>query len=574
MTGREVSVLDFLVSNARIVDGSGGASRMADLGVKDGRIAAIGKLRERARRTIDADGRVLTPGFVDVHTHYDAQMFWDPVLSPSTLHGVTSVVAGNCGFSIAPLSPRMTPYLRGMLARVEGMPAQSLELGAPWDWESFGDYIARFENRIGPNIGVLCGHSALRLAAMGERALDGKATPDELERMKKLLAISIREGALGFSSTMSPSHNDAKGRPVPSRHASREELIGLAGVCRDYPGTLLGFIPGLDKWSEHELSLMTEMSLAAQRHLNWNVLLIRPGNSDFIAHQLTAADYAKRNGATVVGLAMVVPPTLRVNLRNGFLLDVFEGWTELFELSIPERMEALRDPERRVALARGAEANVGVNGFLDDWGAYVVTDSRNKALNGQRIDDLARRFGKSVFDTFLDIALADDLATVFLAPTAVDDKAMWQRRADLWRDRRTVVGASDAGAHLDMIDAFTFATTMLSAARDHGLLSLEECVHRLSYRPATLVGLKDRGLLKEGWRADMVMLDPDTVAPAPTQVRHDLPGEQIRLYADAVGIEHVIVNGTCLVERGEYTGALPGVALRPGRDTETRTFPN
>ena len=562
-------MFDLLITDARVIDGTGAPSYTADVGVTDGRIAAIGRLREPARRTIPAGGRVLAPGFIDVHTHYDAQLFWDPTLSPSTLHGVTSMVVGNCGFSIAPLARETMPYLRRMLARVEGMPVESLEQGLPWDWASFGDYLARLEGGIGPNVAFLCGHSALRLAAMGERALGNEPTPEELERMKALLAASIREGAIGFSSTLAPSHNDMEGRPVPSRYAAREELVELARVCGDTPGTMLGFIPGLDPWTDFERGLMTEMSLAAGRPLNWNPVLLRPDNGEFIEHQLGASDHARRAGAEVFGLAMVMPPTTRINFRGGFLLDVFEGWGELFEMGYPDRIAALADPARRPALQRGAEINEGTNGFLSNWGAHIVTDSRNKALEGRSVADIARERGRAPFDTFLDIAVEDELATIYLAPQITEeDDSIWQKRADLCRDPRIIVGASDAGAHVDTIDAFTYPTLLLAALRERPLFSIEQAIHLLTERPAMMMGLRQRGLIREGWCADLVLFDPDTVAPAPTQARYDLPGGQMRLFAEAVGMDHVIVNGASLIEGGEHSGALPGTVLKPGRDTE------
>jgi N-acyl-D-aspartate/D-glutamate deacylase len=300
-------------------------------------------------------------------------------------------------------------------------------------------------------------------------------------------------------------------------------------------------------------------------------VLLRPDNGDFIEHQLGASDHARQAGAEVFGLAMVMPPTTRINFKGGFLLDVFEGWGELFEMSHADRTAALADPARRPALQRGAEINEGTNGFLSNWGGHIVTDSCNKALEGRSVADIARERGRTPFDTFLDIVVEDELATVYLAPQITEeDDGIWQKRAALCRDPRIIVGASDAGAHLDTIDAFTYPTLLLAALRDHDLFGIEQAIHLLTERPAMMMGLKDRGLLKDGWRADLVVFDADTVSPAPTQVRHDLPGGQMRLYAEAVGMDHVIVNGASLIERGEHSGELPGTILKPGRDTARR----
>ncbi|MCG8493841.1 MAG: amidohydrolase family protein [Sneathiellales bacterium] len=265
-------MLDLKIINAQIVDGTGAPAYRGEIGVKDGRIAAVGNVSEEAAEILDAEGRVVSPGFIDVHTHYDAQVFWDPKISPSCYHGVTTILGGFCGFSIAPLSKDAAPYLLNMLSRVEGMPVTSLKEGVPWDWESFGDYLSRLDGKAGVNMGFHAGHSAIRRVVMGERAVGEKATEEELSAMCALLKQSLEEGALGFSSTVSTTHNDADGMPVPSRHASNEELIALAGVCKDHEGTFLEFLPGVGYFSDETIQLMTDLTVAAQRPLNWNMM--------------------------------------------------------------------------------------------------------------------------------------------------------------------------------------------------------------------------------------------------------------------------------------------------------------
>ena len=284
-------MLDLIIRNGQIIDGTGTPGFAGDIGIKDGRIAAIGRVSEAAQQTIDATGHVVSPGFVDVHTHYDAQVFWDGTLTPSCYHGVTTIFGGHCGFSIAPLSKEAAPYLLNMLSRVEGMPANSLAEGVPWDWETFGEYLGKLDGKLGVNAGFMAGHSAIRRVVMGKRAVGEKATPDELERMKALLAQSLAQGAMGFSSTVSPTHNDADGNPVPSRHASREELIELARVCRDYEGTSLEFLPAVGRFSHEIKQLMSDLSAAAQRPLNWNAL--NAGDPETMANQLSATDFAR-----------------------------------------------------------------------------------------------------------------------------------------------------------------------------------------------------------------------------------------------------------------------------------------
>ena len=276
---------DTLLTNGTIVDGTGAPRRQGDIGLKDGRIAAIGDLEGRTSdRVLDLQGQIVAPGFIDVHTHYDAQVFWDPTLSPSSNHGVTTVVGGNCGFSIAPLSPGAGDYLTRMLARVEGMPLESLQQGVPWNWTSFAEYLASFEKDLAINAGFMVGHSALRRVVMGEKAVGHEADASQIEAMVDLLHESLRGGGLGFSSSVAPTHNDGDGQPVPSRHAAREELIALAGALRDHEGTSLEFLPGVGPFQDHERELMADLSCAAQRALNWNVLVVNSYQPDHPAN--------------------------------------------------------------------------------------------------------------------------------------------------------------------------------------------------------------------------------------------------------------------------------------------------
>jgi N-acyl-D-aspartate/D-glutamate deacylase len=571
-------MLDIVITGGTLVDGTGGPGRRADLGIRGGRIASIGEVSEPAREAIDARGKVVAPGFVDVHTHYDAQVFWDATLSPSPFHGVTSIVGGNCGFSIAPLSDSAGEYLMRMLARVEGMPLESLQVGVPWDWRSFGEYLDKLERRIAVNAGFMVGHSALRRVVMGERAVGHEATPAELDAMRELLAASLREGGLGFSSTISPTHNDAEGQPVPSRHASREELIALARVVRDHPGTTLEFLPGVGVFGEKEKSLMADLSLAANRPLNWNVLAPTAGNRDYVEAQLSATDYARERGAEVLALTVPQAMTVRLNLHSGFVFDALPRWDELFRMPVAERMVKLRDPAYRKYLDEGAHSDgAGMLKFLANWQNMRVIETfaeANRDATGKTISEIADAEGKAPFDAFLDLAISDQLKTSFAPQAAGDTEADWKARASVWQDDRAVIGASDAGAHLDMIDTFAISTNVLgNGVRRHGVMSLEQAVHQLCDVPARLYGLRERGRLAQGWCADVTVFDADAVGSGPTYTRYDLPAGAGRLYADASGIEHVLVNGVEIVRGGEHTGALPGTVLRSGRDTDTVEVP-
>ncbi len=570
-------MLDLVIRGGSAVDGTGAEPRQADVAIQDGRIVAIGDIEGDARETIDASGQIVAPGFVDIHTHYDAQAFWDGTLSPSSFHGVTTVVGGNCGFSIAPLVPEAGDYLMRMLARVEGMPLESLQKGVPWDWTSFGSYLDKLEGKLAVNAGFLVGHSALRRVVMGERAVGNEATEEELQQMIELLQQSIREGGLGFSSSIAATHNDEAGDPVPSRHASREEIVALARAIRDLPGTTLEFIPGVGLWQEAEKSLMTDMSLAANRPINWNVLAPTAASADYTWHQLGASDYAAERGATVIALTVPTTPNVRINLHAGFVFDALPNWAPIFRLSPEERMEKLKDPELRKQLDEGANSEAaGLLRGLARWGTFKIDQvykPENEGVRGRTIGELAEELGKTPFDTMLDLAISDDLKTSFLPGSPPEDAATWELRAKTWQDGRAVVGASDAGAHLDMIDTFAFSTNLLSNNRVYDLLPIEEAVRQLTDVPARLYGIRERGRLQEGWHADVVVFDPERVSSGPVYTREDLPGGAQRLYADAEGISNVIVNGTEIIRDGKHTGALPGTIFRSGRDTDTVEVP-
>ncbi|MEI8323635.1 MAG: amidohydrolase family protein, partial [Actinomycetes bacterium] len=271
-------MLDVLITGGDVIDGTGAVRRRADVGIVDGRITQVGTITESAHQTIDATGKVVTPGFIDLHTHYDAQAFWDTSLSPSPLHGVTTVIGGNCGFTIAPLTPQDGDYLMRMLARVEGMPLESLQQGLPWDWSTTAEYLDALDGTLMPNAGFLVGHSALRRVVMHDAANQREATDEEIEAMCNLLRDGLRAGGMGFSSTWSPSHNDHTGVPVPSRHGSRKELIALCAVVEEFPGTTLEFIPAVGEFAQETFELMGDMSAAANRPLNWNLLQVYAQN--------------------------------------------------------------------------------------------------------------------------------------------------------------------------------------------------------------------------------------------------------------------------------------------------------
>jgi N-acyl-D-aspartate/D-glutamate deacylase len=565
-------MLDLVIKGGTVIDGSGRPGVRADVGIKDGRVVRIGEVAEDSAKTIDAAGKIVAPGFIDIHTHYDAQAFWDSNLSPSPLHGITTVIGGNCGFTIAPLEMEHGEYLMKMLARVEGMPLTSLETGVPWgSWHTFGEWLDCLEGKLAVNAGFMVGHSALRRNVMGERSIGNHATDAELAAMQRLLAESLEGGGLGFTSSWASSHNDAQGDPVPSRHASREEMVALAGMCRDFDGTNLEFIPTVGRFEQHHIELLTEMSLAANRPINWNLIAVNlsPKQMEGMENRLSATDYARAHGAEVLALTVPCAVQSRLCLESGFTFDMLNGWAKPMALPVDEKMALLADPSTRRELGELAQGPSPMRG-LAKWHKYTIGEvfsDENKDYSGRSIGEIAEAEGRETFDVLCDIVVADRLKTGLYQPVIGDDVETWEKRVDVWRDNRTVVGGTDAGAHLDLLATFNATTAMLGkACRELKLLPWEEAIQLITDAPARLYGLHERGRLQEGWHADVVVVDPETVGARPIEIREDLPGGAWRLYGEADGIDHVVVNGTEICRKGEFTGATPGGIMRSGRD--------
>jgi N-acyl-D-aspartate/D-glutamate deacylase len=567
-------MLDVVINGGTVVDGTGRSGFRADVGIKDGRIALIADgITDPATRTIDATGKLVTPGFIDVHTHYDAQAFWDGDLTPSPLHGITTVIGGNCGFTIAPMREQHGDYLMRMLARVEGMPLNSLQQGVPWGtWQSFGEWLGQLDGSLAVNAGFMVGHSAIRRLAMGERSVGEAATDVDLAEMERLLRESLEAGGFGFTSSWAISHNDANGDPVPSRHATPQELIHLSRVVRDYEGTNLEFIPTVGRFDESHYQLMTDMSLASNRPLNWNLIAVNlsPRQMESMEVRLAASDFARERGGRVLALTVPCAIQSRMSLESGFVFDMLNGWTKPMALPVDEKMALLADPAQRKELNELAQGPSPMRGIAK-WERLKVGEvfaDTNTQYQGRTIGEIADAEGRETFDVLCDIALADDLRTGLYQPVLGDDEATWSKRVDVWRDERTLVGGTDAGAHLDLLATFNATTAMLGkACREMKLLPFEEAISYVTDAPAQLYGLKDRGRLAAGYHADVVVVDPETVAARPIEIRHDLPGGSWRLYGEADGIDHVLVNGTEIVDHGRLTGARPGRVMRSGQDT-------
>ena len=569
-------MLDVVIKGGDVVDGTGAPRRRADVGIKDGRIVQIGTIDTEAAHTIDATGKLVAPGFVDVHTHFDAQVFWDNALTPSPLHGVTTALAGNCGFTVAPLSddPADAEYLLRMLARVEGMPVETLRTGVPWNWVTTADYFDRIESAgVGINLGFMVGHSAIRRIVMGADATRRESTVDELEAMKGLLHAGLEAGGLGFSTSYARTHNDADGNMVPSRHATTAELIELAKVTGQHEGTGLEIIPQVGPFDQWAIDLMVDMSVAAQRPINWNVMVVTQANMADCQSKLAAGDAARARGGKVVALTMPISFGARLSFNSGFVLDAMPGWESAMHASRDDKLALFSDPAARDALDAKAQSPDNPLRMLADWGSKIIFDvvaPENEQYRGQTVAAIAKAQGRPAWDVLCDIAVADELMTSFGTATPVETVEDWKARLEVWRDSRAVIGASDAGAHFDLLASFNYATGLLErAVRRHQMLSFEEAIHLMTQVQAELYGLKERGVLREGWHADVIVIDPETVGTDEVAMRFDLPGDEGRLYAGSTGIDHVLVNGTPIVADGALTDARGGTLLRSGRDTAT-----
>ncbi|NEE08684.1 D-aminoacylase [Streptomyces sp. SID7499] len=572
-------MLDHVIKGATVVDGTGAPARTADVGVRGGRIAVIGTVTEEARTTEDATGLVLTPGFVDPHTHYDAQLFWDPYATPSLNHGVTTVAGGNCGFTLAPLHPDRpgdADYTRRMMSRVEGMALVALEEGAPWNWHSFGEYLDALEGRIAVNAGFMVGHCALRRYVMGPEAVGGQPSQAQLAAMVRLLREAMDAGAWGLSTTQSTSHSDGDGQPVASRHAQPAELLALSRAVGECEGTQIEAIVAgcLDQFSDAEIELFVEMSAVAGRPLNWNVLTIDAAVPERVPRQLLASEQARKAGGRVVALTMPILTPMNMSLGTFCALNLIPGWGPVLGLPVPERIEKLRDPQVRAELLRRARSKeAGVFRRLSNFGRYVIGDTYSEAnagLTGRVVNDIAEERGQETFACLVEICANDALRTVLWPMPPDNDPASWALRAQTWSHEDVLLGGSDAGAHLDRMCGAPYTTRFLGdCLRGRRLVGLEQAVKMLTDDPARLFGLRERGQVREGWHADLVLLDPERIDAGPATLVHDLPGDSPRLDSRALGVRAVWVNGVEAIRDDVVTGAVPGRVLRSGRDTET-----
>jgi len=559
---------DLVVRGALLCDGSGREAARGDLAVAGDRIAAVGHVAERGAREIDGAGLALAPGFIDVHTHYDCQLFWDPQASPSPWHGVTTVVMGNCGFTIAPCREADRETLMQLLLFVEGMPIETLRAGIAWAWEDFAGYLGALERRgVGPNVAAFIGHSAVRYRVMGRAAVERPATAEECAQMAALVRDGMAAGAIGWSTSLSPTHFFGDGTPAPSRLADDAELLALAraladlerGVIEIAPRTTIG--PPADKAEEQRF--FAELARASGTVVSWAPLLdnpFAPGSARKIIEE--SAEF-QAGGVQVVPQVGCRPLEVRFDFTEpAFYLEQNPFWRPIMAKSRDERRRLFADAEFRAELGRQTGF---VAALAQGWDRLVLRLAASEGLRrwqDRSVAEIAAAQGRTPLDAFCALVLEDDLATQWgVVLMNHDERAV----AELIRHPAGLLALSDAGAHVDTLCDQGFTTYLLGHwVRELGALALEEAVRLVTSVPAERYGLRGRGRLAPGYAADLVLFDPARVAMCPTEMVYDLPRGQRRLLQRAEGIVDVFVNGVPVVADGAPAGRRPGRVLRGG----------
>jgi N-acyl-D-aspartate/D-glutamate deacylase len=568
--------LDLLVRGGILVDGTGLARRRVDVGVRGGRVAVVGHLdRCEAHEVLDAEGRIVAPGIVDAHTHYDPQITFDPYATVSCFHGVTTVVAGNCGFSVAPCRAEDRAFLAGIFARVENM--DPVALGAiTWDeFETFPEFLSSREGRLGVNLACYVGHSNVRRWVMGPDASARAATESEIDAMRAVVRGAMEAGAAGLSSSAAPTHFDLEDRPVPSRVSNRDELAALVEEAGRHAGGSIAYLPasaigGLNAEDEDYLIRLGGVS-------GLPVIIQGLGGRNKVDAPTATweaskafLDRAAAAGAPVYSMLIARPfdRPIVIDETNFHYLAV-PSWDEMLKLPKEARVARLRDPAARTTLRDAVEhynrdPSKGTTVPPPLWDAVFVDETTRHDVQGRSIRELADERGVAPADVMLDLALEEDLTTRFRWRTESPEWTAAVAEAQL--DARMIVGTSDGGAHLARDDGADWSSYFLrSWVLDRHVWTLEDGIRQITQVPASLIGLTDRGVVRPGAWADLMVFDPDTVGPWRKEFVHDLPGGVGRFKAFGRGVHATVVNGVPIVRDGELTGALPGQVVRPGR---------
>jgi len=560
---------DLVIKNGTVVDGSGLPRYRADVGVRHGRIVTIGRIRERAREVVDAGGQVVAPGFVDGHTHMDAQIFWDPLGTSSCWHGITSVVMGNCGFTLAPCAKENKHLVVRNLQRAEDIPPAAMEAGIEWRWTTFPEFLDCLESLPkGINYAGYVGHSAVRTYVMGERAFAQAASEDDLKAMEREVRDAIRAGAIGFTTSRSPAHETPDGRCVASRMATWDEVRRLVGVMGELNAGLFEIAgegvdrtpndPGLRDYHVR----LRDLAVESGRPVTFGVFS-RRSVPDVWRKYLALLDETAAAGGRMFAQVHSRSLSALLSFKTQTPFDHLPVWKELRALPLAEQRRQLRDPEmRRRLIAASGESDgrrpLGTEAARADYDRLLVFDT----VEGphRTVAEVARERGQHPAETMIDLALAKDLDLFFLQPVANEDQ---DAALELMRHPRAVVTFSDSGAHVSQLMDSSLQTHLLYHwVRRKQAFTLEQAVRMLTLVPATLWGFADRGLIREGMAADFVVFDPETIAAEMPEVVDDLPAGARRLVQRTRGIAATIVNGEVLLRDGKHTGALPGRLLR------------
>ena len=535
---------DLVIRGALLLDGLGSEPRRGDLAVAHGKISALGKVDGAARETIDADGLALMPGIIDNHTHYDAQITWDPWVSPSPALGVTTAVIGNCGFTIAPCRAADRERTMRNLTQVEGMSLEALRAGIRWEFESVPEYLDMLERRgAAVNIAAFVGHSSVRTYVMGDAATERAATPAEVARMRELVLQALRAGAIGFATSTSPAHNGAEGRPMPSRLADDAELAALVGTLGEHGrGVFM-----LTKGGHTPMAFLEQLAAESRRPVVVAALLHSSTAPDAVFADMRAIAAANARGHRLLGAVSCCPLSMDFTLRSPYTFEGLGAWQEALPLKGEAYERKLADRAFRAAVREEISRPASFRLFNGEWQKVQVVASAGRELEGRTIAELAAEARRDPLDAMLDLALAENLQTVFSALLLNSDEAAVGR---LLADPHALVSLSDAGAHLTFFNDAGFGLHLLGHwTRELGLLPLEQAAWRLTGQPAAVYGIKERGALVSGYHADLLLFDPTTVNRTPNRRVFDLPAEQPRLTTDAVGVQGVWVNGERIVGR-------------------------
>jgi len=551
---------DLVIRGGRVVDGSGLPSYVADVGVKGGKVVEIGKIPDGAAKIIDASGLAVAPGFIDHHTHLDAQMLWDPYGTCEPQHGVTTVVMGNCGLSLAPVRQGIEDAIVKSFVRVEAIPRIALDQGVKWNWHSYGEYLDNFEGKVGINVGGLVGHIAVRHHAMGEEAVERKATGGEVQKMRHLVLDAMEGGALGMSTNRNDRHMREDGKPVSSRLADDDEFFALCDVLGERNAGVIETILGRNK-VEH-FQWYHELAKRTQRPILWQSLQHRWAEPNLWREQLDAVEPIFRDGYQAYGLSHTVPLVRHFELKNCQVFDEFPTWKNLMFLPVEVRKQAFADDDTRKKLQHEID-NLRLTNYHKRWDIPKVEKCfkpENLKYVGKTIAEMAVMRNQAPIDAFLDLALDENLETIFWNANNGGD---WNAMGEILRSPYVLIGTSDAGAHVLFGADFGYGTILLGLwVRERQVMSLEQAIHKLTFHPASIFGLQSRGLLRPGYAADITIFDPKTINAEEPEWATDFPAGTKRMVQRSMGLHYTIVNGTVINDQGRMTGDLPGQVIR------------